>query len=218
MEGDQATGESRGEIRWRVTGGEECIEHARGGQAAHQRCPFDGLSFPANAIAAIALDDGHDVEIDAISQPPIEPHLVQARLVTRLQARVVDEAVGHGALDLDDAIPGEKDPGDVRLDHLDRVRMPGIGLRPTAALRSGPPFLLSRVLPAKRGAEEAADAEGDRGSRHPEEHLPQAGAERTAAGDDRDRGADDEQADHAQHNAGDDRGGPRRRRNRAGRG
>ena len=83
MEGDQATGESRGEVGWRVTLGEECIDHARRGQPAHQCRPFDRLSPPANPVAAIALDDGHDVEIDAVSQPPIEPHLVQTRLVTR---------------------------------------------------------------------------------------------------------------------------------------
>ena len=44
--GIRLTGESRGEVGWSVTGGKERIEHARGGQTAHQRCPFDGCPSP----------------------------------------------------------------------------------------------------------------------------------------------------------------------------
>ena len=78
----------------------------------------------------------------------------------------------------------------MRLDHLDRVRTPGLRLPQPCDQVHRAPF---PVLPGERGPEEATDAEGDRRRRNPEEHLPQAGPQRAATGDNRDRRADDEQ-------------------------
>ena len=59
------------------------------------------------------------------------------------------------------------------------------------------------------GPEESADAKRDSRRRNPEEHLPQSGPQRAATRDNRDCRTDDEQADHAQHDADDERCCPR---------
>ena len=122
MEGNQSRGQALGEVGWSCPRGEQPIEHPVRRQSAHQRCPFDWGPFSPDATAIGSLDDGHHVQIDAVGEASVEPYLVQARLVRLAQAGVVDERERHRPLDLDDPVAGEKDPGDVGLDQLDRSR------------------------------------------------------------------------------------------------
>jgi hypothetical protein len=128
MEGNQSRGQALREVRWNSPGGKESVEHPVGWQSTHQRCPFNRDAFSLDAIAIGSLDDGYQVQIDAVGEASVEPYLVEARLVSTGQAGVIDERERNRPLDLNDPIPSEKDPGDVGLDQLDRLRLPWICL------------------------------------------------------------------------------------------
>ena len=85
-------GKSLGEVGWSVP-------RQRGAHRASPR-PAVGASAlptqwgvrPPDATAVWGLDDGHHIQIDAVSQAAVESHLVQARMVAAGQAGVIDEA------------------------------------------------------------------------------------------------------------------------------
>ena len=98
------------------------------GQPPHGDGPLDRVAAPGGAGAGGGLDpevtvggphDRGDSEVDARGQALVEAHLLLAEVLAPLERGVVEEAQVHRLLDLVDALAGEEEQRDVRLQEID---------------------------------------------------------------------------------------------------
>ena len=93
-------------------------EQSLGRQALHLHRVLDGRTARADAIPVGRVHDRNDAAIDGRREPPVEPHLLVAKVPAALERREVEEREPHRLLHLVDGVTGEKDARDVRLHHF----------------------------------------------------------------------------------------------------
>ncbi len=132
-----------------LTGGEQLVQHALGGQAYHLHGVLQSRAVAAHAKAPIvATCDRHHAEVHVPRQATVEPQLFVTEVLAPGQGREVEEAQVHGLLDLVDTVAHEEEQRAVGLTHRDGVvgrtqrganlRRVGRGLpKPREQFRSG---------------------------------------------------------------------------------
>ncbi len=115
-------------------------------QPAHVHRPVDNATLTAgDHVAARALSNGLDAEIDIRRETAVEPHLLLAEAASCLQVAKVEETEVDRSLHLPHVLAGQKHPGRVRRPQRHRRRVFGaVGLASEQVANENPPRLISR--------------------------------------------------------------------------